>query len=185
MDEIQTGFARSGKLFCHQHEGVVPDIMTMAKGIGGGVPIGAILTVEAVASLMKPGMHGTTFGGNPLASSAGLATISAIEEENLRENAEKMGNLIREKMLLALQSTQGVVVVRNAGLMIGIELDRPCSELVKMALETQLLISVELNFVQQDCSNKLLNSVIKIKKMIRSLIQTTQIKIDNATSTQS
>ncbi len=142
VDEVQSGIGRTGTWFAFQHTGIMPDVMSLAKGLGSGVPIGACVAKGIAAHTFTYGKHGSTFGGNPLASSAGLATISAIEEENLRENAEKMGNLIRESLQAELQNTHGVVVVRNAGLMIGIELDRPCSELVKMALETQLLINV-------------------------------------------
>ncbi|PPD56295.1 MAG: aspartate aminotransferase family protein [Methylotenera sp.] len=142
MDEVQSGIGRTGTWFAFQHTGIMPDVMSLAKGLGSGVPIGACVAKGIAAQTFTYGKHGSTFGGNPLASSAGLATLSAIEEENLRENAQKMGDFIREKLKAELQNTQGVAVVRNAGLMIGIELDRPCSELVKMALEAQLLINV-------------------------------------------
>ncbi|PPC87909.1 MAG: aspartate aminotransferase family protein [Methylotenera sp.] len=142
VDEVQSGIGRTGTWFAFQHTGIMPDVMSLAKGLGSGVPIGACVAKGVAAQTFTYGKHGSTFGGNPLASSAGLATINAIEEENLRENASKMGDLIREKLQAELQNTHGLVVVRNAGLMIGIELDRPCSELVKMALETQLLINV-------------------------------------------
>ncbi len=142
LDEVQSGIGRTGTWFAFQHTGIMPDVMSLAKGLGSGVPIGACVAKGIAAQTFTYGKHGSTFGGNPLASSAGLATISAIEEENLRENAQKMGDLIREKLQTELQNTHGLVVIRNAGLMIGIELDRPCSELVKMALETQLLINV-------------------------------------------
>lgn len=142
VDEVQSGIGRTGTWFAFQHTSIMPDVMSLAKGLGSGVPIGACVAKGIAAQTFTYGKHGSTFGGNPLASSAGLATINAIEEENLRENASKMGDLIREKLHAELQNTHGLVVVRNAGLMIGIELDRPCSELVKMALETQLLINV-------------------------------------------
>ncbi|OQW69563.1 MAG: aspartate aminotransferase family protein [Proteobacteria bacterium ST_bin12] len=142
VDEVQSGIGRTGTWFAFQHTGIMPDVMSLAKGLGSGVPIGACVAKGIAAQTFTYGKHGSTFGGNPLASSAGLATINAIEEENLRENASKMGDLIREKLQAELQNTHGLVVVRNAGLMIGIELDRPCSELVEMALETQLLINV-------------------------------------------
>jgi acetylornithine aminotransferase len=116
--------------------------MSLAKGLGSGVPIGACVASGKAADVFTYGKHGSTFGGNPLATAAGLATLNIIEEEHLRENAEKVGNLIREGFIAEFQGTQGVVMVRNAGLMIGIELDRPCAELVKMALESKLLINV-------------------------------------------
>ncbi len=142
VDEVQSGIGRTGTWFAFQHTGIMPDVMSLAKGLGSGVPIGACVAKGIAAQTFTYGKHGSTFGGNPLASSAGLATLSAIEEENLRENAQKMGDLICEKLQVELQKTQGVVVVRNAGLMIGIELNRPCGEIVKMALKTQLLINV-------------------------------------------
>ena len=116
--------------------------MTLAKGLGSGVPIGACVARGVAADVFTYGKHGSTFGGNPLATAAGLATLKIIEEEHLRENAEKIGNIMRESFLAELKTTQGVVTVRNAGLMIGIELDRPCGDLVKMALEDHLLINV-------------------------------------------
>jgi len=142
VDEVQSGIGRTGTWFAFQHTSIMPDVMSLAKGLGSGVPIGACVAKGIAAQTFTYGKHGSTFGGNPLASSAGLATLSAIEEENLRENAQKMGDLICEKLQVELQKTQGVVVVRNAGLMIGIELNRPCGEIVKMALKTQLLINV-------------------------------------------
>ncbi len=142
LDEVQSGIGRTGTWFAFQHTGIMPDVMSLAKGLGSGVPIGACVAKGIAAQTFTYGKHGSTFGGNPLASSAGLATLNAIEEENLRENASKMGDLIRDRLQTELQNTHGLVVVRNAGLMIGIELDRPCSELVKMGLETQLLINV-------------------------------------------
>lgn len=142
LDEVQSGIGRTGTWFAFQHTGIMPDVMSLAKGLGSGVPIGACVAKGIAAQTFTYGKHGSTFGGNPLASSAGLATLSAIEDENLRDNAQKMGDLIRESLQAELQNTSGVVVVRNAGLMIGIELDRSCAEIVKMALETQLLINV-------------------------------------------
>ncbi|MDP3677966.1 MAG: aminotransferase class III-fold pyridoxal phosphate-dependent enzyme, partial [Methylotenera sp.] len=121
---------------------IKPDVMTLAKGLGSGVPIGACVASGKAAEVFTYGKHGSTFGGNPLATAAGLATLNIIEEEGLRENAEKIGNLICEGFNAEFKNTKGVVVVRNAGLMIGIELDRPCGDLVSMALEAKLLINV-------------------------------------------
>lgn len=142
LDEVQTGIGRTGTWFAFQHTNIKPDVMTLAKGLGSGVPIGACVARGAAADVFTYGKHGSTFGGNPLATAAGLATLNIIEEEHLRENAEKIGNFIRESFLDALKNTQGVVTVRNAGLMVGIELDRPCGDLVKMALQDHLLINV-------------------------------------------
>jgi len=142
LDEVQTGIARTGTWFAFQHTNIKPDVMTLAKGLGSGVPIGACVASGKAAEVFTYGKHGSTFGGNPLATAAGLATINIIEEEKLRENAENIGNLIRESFAAEFKGTPGVVTVRNAGMMIGIELDRPCGDLVKMALQAKLLINV-------------------------------------------
>lgn len=142
LDEVQSGIGRTGTWFAFQHTDIFPDVMTLAKGLGSGVPIGACLAKGVAAGVFTPGKHGSTFGGNPLATMAGITTLNAIADENLRENAQKMGNLIVANLKAELANEKGVLVVRNAGLMIGIELDRPCAELVKMALETKLLINV-------------------------------------------
>ena len=142
LDEVQTGIARTGTWFAFQHTAIKPDVMSLAKGLGSGVPIGACVAAGKAAEVFTYGKHGSTFGGNPLATAAGLATLNIIEQEKLRENAEKIGNLIREGFNAEFKDTKGIVVVRNAGMMIGIELDRPCGELVKMALADKLLINV-------------------------------------------
>ncbi len=142
LDEVQSGIGRTGTWFAFQHAGITPDVMSLAKGLGSGVPIGVCVAKGVAAETFTPGKHGSTFGGNPLATMAGLTTLNVIEEENLRENAQKMGDLIRSGLQAELANTKGVVVVRNAGLMVGVELDRPCGELVKMALDTKLLINV-------------------------------------------
>jgi len=142
IDEVQTGIGRTGTWFAFQHTKIKPDVMSLAKGLGSGVPIGACLAAGKAADVLTYGKHGSTFGGNPLACAAGLATLNAIEEEGLRENAEKIGNLIRNGFIEAFKDTPEVKVVRNAGLMIGIELDKPCGDLIKLALEAKLLINV-------------------------------------------
>jgi acetylornithine/N-succinyldiaminopimelate aminotransferase len=142
MDEVQSGIGRTGTWFAFQHTGITPDVMSLAKGLGSGVPIGACVAKGIAAETFTYGKHGSTFGGNPLATTAGLTTLNAIESEKLRENALKMGDLIRSSLQTELANTKGVAVVRNAGLMIGVELDRPCADLVKMALEKKLLINV-------------------------------------------
>jgi acetylornithine/N-succinyldiaminopimelate aminotransferase len=142
LDEVQTGIARTGTWFAFQHTTIKPDVMSLAKGLGSGVPIGACVANGKAAEVFTYGKHGSTFGGNPLATAAGLATLNIIEEERLRENAEKIGNLIREGFTAEFKDTKGVVVVRNAGMMIGIELDRPCGDLVSIALAEKLLINV-------------------------------------------
>jgi len=142
LDEVQSGMARTGTWFAFQHTDVKPDVMTLAKGLGSGVPIGACLAHGPAAEIFTYGKHGSTFGGNPLACSAALATLDIIESEGLLAHAEKLGNGIREAFTASLQGVAGVTVIRNAGLMIGIELDRPCAELVGQALEAGLLINV-------------------------------------------
>jgi len=146
LDEVQSGIGRTGTWFAFQHTGMTPDVMTLAKGLGSGVPIGACVAKGTAADIFTPGKHGSTFGGNPLATTAGLTTLNVIQDEKLRENAHKMGDLICAQLRATLSdvagAAKGVVSIRNAGLMIGIELDRSCAELVKMALETKLLINV-------------------------------------------
>ncbi|MFN4064254.1 MAG: aspartate aminotransferase family protein [Parazoarcus communis] len=141
-DEVQCGVGRTGRWFGWQHAGVMPDVMTLAKGLGSGVPIGACLTAGRAAGLFKPGNHGSTFGGNPLACAAGLATLDAIADDRLMENAVQVGNEIRAGLAEALKGVDGVVEIRGKGLMIGVELDRPCGELVKRGLDAGLLINV-------------------------------------------
>ena len=146
-DEVQCGTGRTGTWFGFQHAGILPDVVTLAKGLGGGVPIGACLTAGKAAGLFKPGNHGSTFGGNQLATTAALTTISVIEKEQLIANAESVGKLIREGMAQALSGVKGIVEIRGQGLMIGIELDRPCGELVMRGLNAGLLINVTADSV--------------------------------------
>ena len=142
LDEVQTGIGRTGTWFAFQHTNIMPDVMSLAKGLGSGVPIGACVARGVAAETFTYGKHGSTFGGNPLATAAGFATLQIIEEEDLRANAEKMGDVICNGLRGALKDVAGVNVIRNAGLMIGIELDRPCGDLVKRALAERLLINV-------------------------------------------
>ncbi|MDQ5881639.1 MAG: acetylornithine/N-succinyldiaminopimelate aminotransferase [Pseudomonadota bacterium] len=141
-DEVQCGIGRTGKWFGFQQGGVLPDVTTLAKGLGSGVPIGACLTAGKAAGLFKPGNHGSTFGGNPLACTAALTTLATIEKDGLMARAEVVGAAIRQGMKDALVGVDGVVDIRGLGLMIGIELDRPCGELVTQALNAGLLINV-------------------------------------------
>lgn len=141
-DEVQCGMGRTGTWFGFQHAGIRPDVVTLAKGLGGGVPIGACLTSGKAAGLFKPGNHGSTFGGNQLATTAALTTIDVVEKAQLIANAESIGSQIREGLAQAFSGLSGVVDIRGQGLMIGIELDRPCSELVARALDAGLLINV-------------------------------------------
>ncbi|GAB4299568.1 MAG: aspartate aminotransferase family protein [Thiohalomonadaceae bacterium] len=142
LDEIQTGMGRTGEMFAFQHEGIKPDVMTLAKGLGNGMPIGACLARGTAAELFKPGNHGSTFGGNPLACAAGLAVLDVLEQNDLPTRAENLGTRMLLGLAEALHGNPHVVDIRGKGLMIGIELDRPCGELVKRALEQGLLINV-------------------------------------------
>ncbi len=147
LDEVQTGIGRTGTLFGFQHYGVTPDVMTLAKGLGGGVPIGACVAKGTAATLFQPGSHGSTFGGNLLACTAALATLDIVESENLCRNATEIGEHIRASLKRALSETPGVKEIRGQGLLIGIELDRPCGELVKTGLAAGLLINVTADTV--------------------------------------
>jgi len=142
LDEVQTGMGRTGKWFAHQHNGAVPDVMTLAKGLGNGVPIGACLARGAAANVFQPGNHATTFGGNPLVCSAALAVIGAMQAQGLAARAARLGERILTGLRGALADCPQVAAIRGKGLMIGIELDRPCGELVKRALAEGLLINV-------------------------------------------
>jgi acetylornithine aminotransferase len=142
IDEVQSGIGRTGKWFGFQWSDVQPDVITVAKGLGSGVPIGAIAATGPAAGVFGPGSHGTTFGGGPFACRAGLETLRIIEDENLLANAAAQGERIRAGLARALAGVPGVVAIRGAGLMIGVEMDRPCAELVTLALEERLLINV-------------------------------------------
>jgi len=141
-DEVQCGMARTGTWFGYQHAGVRPDIVTLAKGLGSGVPIGACLTSGKAAGLFKPGNHGSTFGGNPLACRAALTTLDVIVRDQLAANAVTIGERLRDGLRQALAGVGGIVDIRGRGLMIGIELDRPCGDLVTRGLAAGLLINV-------------------------------------------
>ncbi|MBU1222336.1 MAG: acetylornithine transaminase [Gammaproteobacteria bacterium] len=147
LDEVQTGIGRTGTWFGFQHSGVMPDVIALAKGLGSGMPIGACLARGAAADVFQPGNHGSTFGGNPLACAAALATLDAIEDEKLLDNARVRGEAIRAGLRSALDGVHGVVDIRGEGLMIGIELDRPCGELVAVARDAGVLINVTADSV--------------------------------------
>ena len=142
LDEVQSGVGRSGKWFAFQHSNIMPDVMTLAKGLGAGVAIGACLARGVAAEVFKPGNHASTFGGNPLACAAAIETLAVIDEENLLDHAMKLGNFMRNRLRNQLTDVAGVVQIRGQGLIIGIELSVTCGELVKKALEKKLLINV-------------------------------------------
>lgn len=142
LDEIQTGMGRTGQLFSYQHNNILPDVMTLAKGLGNGMPIGACLARGAAAEVFAPGNHGSTFGGNPLACRVALTVLDVIESQQLTERAAQLGERMRAGFQSKLGEQQGVLSIRISGLMIGIELDRPCGELVTRALDQGMLINV-------------------------------------------
>jgi len=142
IDEVQCGIGRTGKWFAHQWAGIVPDVMPLAKGLGSGVPIGAVVAGPKAADVFQPGNHGTTFGGNPLAMRAGVETLRIMEEDGLVENAARVGAALKAGLQRELAGVAGVTEVRGQGLMIGIELDRPCGVLLGRAAEAGLLVSV-------------------------------------------
>jgi acetylornithine/N-succinyldiaminopimelate aminotransferase len=142
LDEVQCGIGRSGKWFAFQHSGIVPDVITLAKGLGSGVPIGACLAKGIAADVFKPGNHASTFGGNPLACAAALTTLEVIEEEDLLRNSLELGDFMRMMFKTQLAELPDITQIRGQGLMIGIELSRPCGDLVREALSQGLLINV-------------------------------------------
>jgi acetylornithine aminotransferase len=158
IDEVQCGMGRTGKWFAHQWAGILPDVMPLAKGLGSGVPIGAVVAGPKAAKIFAPGNHGSTFGGNPLAMRAGVETIRIMEEEGLLANAVKVGDHLKAALLRELGGLPGLKEIRGRGLMLGVELTIPCSELVGRAAQKGLLISVTAE------------SVIR---MVPSLIMTT------------
>ena len=165
-DEVQCGMGRTGKWFGYQQAGIQPDIATLAKGLGSGVPIGACMAGGKAAGLFGPGNHGSTFGGNPLAAKAALTTIDVMEQDGLLANAAQMGALIRQLFGEALAGVKGVVDIRGHGLMIGLELDRPCGALVGKALEAGLLINVTA-----ECVIRFLPPLIFSERDARELVE--------------
>ena len=147
IDEVQCGMGRTGKWFAHQWAGILPDVMPLAKGLGSGVPIGAVVAGPRAAHVFQPGSHGTTFGGNPLACRAGVETIRIMEEDGLLDNATRVGAHLKARLQETLGGIQGVKEVRGYGLMIGIELDRPCGAIMQQALDAGLLLSVTADSV--------------------------------------
>jgi acetylornithine aminotransferase len=147
IDEVQCGTGRTGKWFAHQWAGIQADVMPLAKGLASGVPVGAVVARGAAAEVFQPGNHGTTFGGNPLAMRAGLVTIAVMEEEGLLDKATEVGGMLMEGLRSELGKLPGVVDVRGQGLMIGIELDRPCGDLVTRALDAGLVLNVTADSV--------------------------------------
>ncbi|WP_457427045.1 acetylornithine/succinylornithine family transaminase [Roseateles sp. P5_E7] len=142
LDEVQCGIGRTGKWFAHQWAGIQPDVMPLAKGLGSGVPIGAVVCGPRAAGVLKAGNHGTTFGGNPLAMRAGVETLKIMEEDGLLANAEAVGATLRNGLAEGLAGVAGFVEIRGQGLMLGVELDRPAGVLLTQSLEAGLLLSI-------------------------------------------
>ena len=176
LDEIQTGIGRTGKFLAFQHNTILPDVCTLAKALGNGVPIGACLARGKAAEVLTAGTHGSTFGGNPLACSAALAVLSTLDAENLIELAEQKGNAICTGFTKKLHDNRHVVEIRHQGMMIGIELDTPCSELVKSALQQQLLINVT-----NEKTIRLLPPLIMDKQQIQQLVNSLSALIQDYT----
>ncbi|OBY82427.1 aspartate aminotransferase family protein [Delftia sp. JD2] len=147
FDEVQAGMGRTGKWFAHQWAGIVPDVMTLAKGLGSGVPIGAVVAHGKAATVLQPGNHGSTFGGNPLAMRAGIETIRIMEEDGLLAHTTKVGDHLKATLQKELADVKGVVDVRGQGLIIGIELNKPCGALLGRGAEAGLLFSVTADTV--------------------------------------
>jgi acetylornithine aminotransferase len=147
IDEVQCGMGRTGKWFAHQWAGIKPDVMPLAKGLGSGVPVGAVVAGPKAANIFQPGNHGTTFGGNPLAMRAGVETIRIMEEDGLLENAARVGSHLKGALARELSGLKGIKEIRGQGLMIGVELDKPCGVLTARAAEAGLLISVTADTV--------------------------------------
>jgi acetylornithine/N-succinyldiaminopimelate aminotransferase len=176
LDEIQTGIGRTGKFLAFQHNNIIPDVCTLAKALGNGVPIGACLARGKAAQLLTAGNHGSTFGGNPLACSAALAVLATLDKENLIEQAQQKGKAICAGLIEHLQGNKHVVDIRNKGLMIGIELDNPCAELVKLALQQRLLINVT-----NETTIRLLPPLIIDEQQIKLLVETLSTLISEYT----
>ncbi len=176
LDEIQTGIGRTGKFLCFQHNNIVPDVCSLAKALGNGVPIGACLARGKAAMLLTAGNHGSTFGGNLLACRAALAVLDTLEQDNLIEQAEHKGNAICAGFTERLSGNAHVLAIRHQGMMIGIELDRPCAELVSLALAKHLLINVT-----RDTVIRLLPPLIMDSQQINQLVDTLSALIQDYT----
>ena len=176
MDEVQAGMGRTGRWFAHQWSGIVPDVMTLAKGLGSGVPVGAVLAHNAAAQVLTAGNHGSTFGGNPLAMRAGVETIRIIEEEGLLAHTTAVGEYLKNKLQAELGSIDGFVEGRGQGLMIGVELAKPCGQLIAQAAEAGLLISVTADTVIRIVPPLILSEaeadeiVAKLKPLVQAVL---------------
>lgn len=179
LDEVQTGIARTGAWFAFQHNNIIPDVCTLAKALGNGVPIGACMAKGKASKLLTAGKHGSTYGGNPLVCAAALAVLETIENENLCQQASDKGEAINQAFRERLNTNRHIISVRNKGLMIGIELDKPCTELVSIALDSGLLINVT-----GEKSIRLLPPLIISKEQIELLVDILSNLIDSYTKKQ-
>jgi acetylornithine aminotransferase len=179
IDEVQCGVGRTGKWFAHQWAGIQADVMPLAKGLGSGVPIGAVVAGPKAANIFEPGNHGTTFGGNPLAMRAGVETIRIMEEEGLLANAAAMGERLMGGLRRELAGVAGVKEVRGQGLMVGIELDRPCGVLLGQAAEAGLLLSVTADSVIRLVPALVINTA-EIDEIIAKLVPLIKNFLQNA-----
>ncbi|WP_284336674.1 aspartate aminotransferase family protein [Comamonas sp. NoAH] len=176
MDEVQAGMGRTGKWFAHQWAGIVPDVMTLAKGLGSGVPVGAVVAHNQAAQVLTAGNHGSTFGGNPLAMRAGVETIHIMEEDSLLAHTTEVGDYLKTKLETALSDLDGFVEVRGQGLMIGVELTKPCGQLIEQAAEAGLLLSVTSDTVIRLVPPLILTKdeadeiVTKLKPLVQALL---------------
>ena len=178
LDEVQAGMGRTGKWFAHQWAGITPDVMTLAKGLGSGVPIGAIVAHHAAATVLQAGNHGSTFGGNPLAMRAGVETIRIMEEDGLMAHATEVGQYLKSQLQAHLGSLPGVLEVRGQGLLIGVELNQPCGALIGLAAEAGLLLSVTSDTVIRLAPPLILTTaeadeiVARLKPLVEALLAT-------------
>ena len=178
LDEVQAGMGRTGKWFAHQWAGIVPDVMTLAKGLGSGVPVGAIVAHNAAATVLQAGNHGSTFGGNPLAMRAGVETIRIMEEDGLMAHATEVGQYLKSQLQAHLGSLPGVLEVRGQGLLIGVELNQPCGALIGLAAEAGLLLSVTSDTVIRLAPPLILSTaeadeiVARLKPLVEALLAT-------------
>lgn len=176
LDEIQTGMARSGKMFAFQHEPIKPDVMTVAKALGNGIPIGACLASGKANNIFQPGNHGSTFGGNPFASHVAHAVVSVMQEDKLAENAQQRGQQLEEYLKQQLADIDSIVEIRHQGLLIGITMNQSCADLVNIALENKLLINVTADNVVRLLPPLIINEQQTIEladRLIKSIKQFT------------
>lgn len=176
LDEVQTGMGRTGKWFAHQWAGIVPDVMTLAKGLGSGVPVGAVVAHGKAATVLQPGNHGSTFGGNPLAMCAGIETIRIMDDDGLLAHTSAVGEYLKAALREQLGGLEGVLDIRGQGLMIGVELSKPCGQLIGQAAEAGLLLSVTADTVIRLVPPLILSTaeadeiVAKLKPLVQALL---------------